>query len=168
MSSKGAPPRAGSLSKQEFCQACGRYATGVTILTAIGSDGAPHGMTANSFTSVSINPLLVLVCVDHTARILDYFRATKHLGINVLAEFQQELSVRFARRGHDRFDGVEWYPGVTGAPLLPGALASLECAVTRTLDAGDHAILIAEVLHAECREGRPLVYFNSSYRKLAE
>lgn len=168
MSSKGAPPRAGSVTKAEFCRACGKYATGVTVLTVIGPDGAPHGMTANSFTSVSIDPLLVLVCVDHSARILDYFRTGKHMAINVLTEAQQDLSVRFARRGQDRFGGVAWYAGVTGAPLLPGALASFECAVTKMVEAGDHTILIAEVLYAECGEGKPLVYFSSGYRKLAE
>jgi len=90
------------------------------------------------------------------------------MAINVLTEAQEDLSVRFARRGHDRFDGVQWYSGGTGAPLLPGALASFECAVTKMVEAGDHTILIAKVLYAECRDGKPLVYFSSAYRKLAE
>ena len=129
-------------------------------------DGNPHGMTANSFTSVSLDPPLVLVCVDFRAKILETFHKAERLGINVLSEGQRELSQTFARRGEDRFNGVDWHAGESGVPLLPGALAWLECVLVNKVDAGDHAILIARVKHAVCHEGRPLLYFASGYENL--
>jgi flavin reductase (DIM6/NTAB) family NADH-FMN oxidoreductase RutF len=154
------------IDKTEFCRACAKFPTGVTIVTALDTEGSPHGMTASSFTSVSLDPPLVLVCVDHRAKALGHFCRSKHLGINILSEGQHHLSVHFARAGRDRFDGVDWTTGLHGVPLIPGVLASLECAMERMVDAGDHAILIAEVLHTEHRDGRPLVYFGSGYHKL--
>lgn len=155
-----------SLTKTEFCRACAKFPTGVTILTVLDAEGSPHGMTASSFTSVSLEPPLVLVCVDHGASVLAHLRRAQHIGINILSEEQQDLSAHFARRGHDRFDGVEWQAGRGGVPLLPGALAWFECSIHRMVDAGDHTILITEVLDAEYRAGRPLVYFGSDYYKL--
>ncbi|MBZ5592106.1 MAG: flavin reductase family protein [Acidobacteriia bacterium] len=155
-----------SLSKTEFCRACAKFPTGVTIVTVLDAEGSPHGMTASSFTSVSLDPPLVLVCVDHGASVLAHLRRAQHIGINILSESQQDLSAHFARRGHDRFDGVEWRAGHGGVPLLPGALAWFECSIHRMVDAGDHTILITEVLDAEYGGGRPLVYFSSGYHKL--
>ena len=166
MSSKVLPARPSPIDKRQFCDVCGRFATGITIITTLGADQAPHGMTANSFTSVSLAPPLVLFCVDHRAGILPHFRGSKYFAINVLNENQQQLSAHFARPGHDRFDGVSWQPGHGGVPLLPDVLATLECAVTQRLEAGDHDIFIGEVLQAHWREGRPLLYFASRYRKL--
>jgi flavin reductase (DIM6/NTAB) family NADH-FMN oxidoreductase RutF len=111
-------------------------------------------------------PPLVLVCIDHKARILDHFRKSEFFAINILRENQQALSVRFARPGEDRFGAVEWFPGETGAPLIPNALATLECAVFQRLDSGDHTVLIGEVVGAIRHEGRPLLYFSSSYQSL--
>ena len=155
-----------NLTKTEFCRACAKFPTGVTIVTVLDADGSPHGMTASSFTSVSLEPPLVLVCVDHRASVLAHLRRAQHIGINILSENQQELSTHFARPGHDRFDGVEWLAGTGGVPLIPGALAHFECSIHRMIDAGDHTILIAEVLDAEHTNGRPLVYFASGYHKL--
>ncbi|MCU1275544.1 MAG: flavin reductase domain protein FMN-binding [Bryobacterales bacterium] len=166
MSSKALPVRPSNFDKSEFCRTCARFPTGVTVVTVLDREGSPHGMTASSFTSVSLEPPLVLVCVDHQANVLEHFRRSDYLAINVLDETQQELSVRFARRGEDRFDGVEWYAGQNGVPLIPGALASFECAIHRTMEAGDHTIFVAEVLGVSYREGRPLVFFGSGYRML--
>jgi len=166
MSSKAQPMRRASIDKTHFCRTCARFVTGVTVVTVLDADGTPHGMTASSFTSVSLDPPLVLVCVDHRATVLEHLRRAGHLGINVLSEDQRELSVLFARRGQNRFNGIEWHAGQTGVPLIPGALAHFECGLNKMVDAGDHAILIAEVLHAEHREGRPLVYFGSDYHRL--
>ena len=166
MSSKAQPMRRASIDKTHFCRTCARFVTGVTVVTVLDAEGIPHGMTASSFTSVSLDPPLVLVCVDHRATVLEYFRRASHLGINVLNEDQRELSVLFARRGQNRFNGIEWHAGQTGVPLIPGVLAHFECELHKMVDAGDHAILIAEVLHAEHREGRPLVYFGSDYHRL--
>jgi flavin reductase ActVB len=155
-----------NLTKTEFCRACAKFPTGVTIVTVLDAEGSPHGMTASSFTSVSLEPPLVLVCVDHRASVLAHLRRAQYIGINILSENQQELSAHFARQGHDRFDGVEWLAGHGGVPLIPGVLARFECSIHRMIDAGDHTILIAEVLDAEQTNGRPLVYFGSGYHKL--
>jgi flavin reductase (DIM6/NTAB) family NADH-FMN oxidoreductase RutF len=167
MSSKAPPVRPSNLDKSEFCRTCAKFPTGVTVVTVLDRDGSPHGMTASSFTSVSLDPPLVLVCVDHRSNVLEHLRQCDHLAINVLNETQQELSIRFARRGEDRFDRIEWYPGQNDVPLIAGAIASFECAIHRMVDAGDHTIFIAEVLDVRYREGRPLVYYGSGYHKLA-
>jgi flavin reductase (DIM6/NTAB) family NADH-FMN oxidoreductase RutF len=167
MSSKVLPIRPVPIDKELFCRSCGRFATGITVATVLGTDGEPHGMTANSFTSVSLAPPLVLICVDHRARLLHHLRRSEHFGLNVLTDRQRALSVHFARSGRDRFDTIPWYPGETGVPLLPDVLATIECGIHRMLEAGDHTVVIGEVLHARCHEGQPLLYFGSAYRKLS-
>jgi flavin reductase (DIM6/NTAB) family NADH-FMN oxidoreductase RutF len=150
-----------------FRRACARFATGVAVATVSGSGGVPHGMTVNSFTSVSAIPLLVLVCIDAACNLLPIFLSAGRYGINVLSEHQQDLSDRFAWRGHDRFDQVDWFPGKTGVPLLRGALAHLECEIRSTHREGDHTLLIAEVLFTSIGSGRPLLYFESTYGRLS-
>jgi flavin reductase (DIM6/NTAB) family NADH-FMN oxidoreductase RutF len=155
-----------TIEQHHFRRVCGKFATGITIVTVLDSLGAPHGMTANSFTSVSLAPPLILVSIDIKASILDRFRHATRFAINVLGEEHRELSSRFARSGQDRFEEVSWTPGETGAPILAGMLATLECAVTQMVEAGDHVVVIGEALHATWREGRPLLYFNSGYEEL--
>ena len=154
------------VTSREFRRACGRFATGVTIASVLDAKGTPHGLTVSSFTSVSLDPPLILICLGHGVSAIHHFRAATHFGINVLAEDQRVLSERFARKGHDRFDGVAWQPGVTGVPLLPGVLAAIECAVHRTVSMGDHDILVGEMVHAQVNDGEPLLYFAGGYRKL--
>ena len=156
----------GPIDRDRFRGACGKYATGIAILTVLDRQGAPNGMTANSFTSVSLDPPLVLACVDHSAAILAHFRASGFMGINILNEAQRHLSMHFARAGEGRFGSVEWYAGRTGVPLLPEALATLECSIVNAVDAGDHDILIGEVVQAAFREGKPLLYFDRGYRAI--
>jgi len=151
---------------EEFRKACGRFATGVTIASVMDSRGVPHGLTVSSFTSVSLDPPLILICLGHAVAAIHHFRAATHFGINVLAEDQRPLSDRFARKGHDRFEGVEWTTGDTGVPLIPGVLAALECAVHRIIPMGDHDILVGEMVRAQVHDGPPLLYFASSYRHL--
>lgn len=153
---------------ETFLRACAQFTTGVAIITVLDAGGTPHGMTVNSFTSVSLDPPLVLVCIDRKTRIIEHFVRSDHFAINILRENQQELSMRFARPGEDRFESVEWYPGESGMPLIAGAIAMLECAVDRRVEAGDHTILIGEVISAVRHEGRPLLYFSSSYRRIDE
>src|SRR5215467_12291001 len=117
------PVPVSGIEKQHFRRICGKFASGITIATVRDADGACHGMTANSFTSVSMTPPLVLVCVDHRARILEHFRIGEHFGINILSANQKPLSDRFAGSGYDRFEGVNWFPGQTGVPLFPDVLA---------------------------------------------
>jgi flavin reductase (DIM6/NTAB) family NADH-FMN oxidoreductase RutF len=166
MSSKMTLSRPLGVDKAEFCRTCAKFPTGVTIVTLLDRCGVPHGMTASSFTSVSLDPPLVLVCVDHKAAVMEHLRRCERLGINILSEGQRELSAHFARRGRDRFDGVDWHNGHHGVPLIAGVLATFECGVHRLVDAGDHAIVIAEVLRTDHHDGRPLVYFGSTYHKL--
>jgi len=123
-------------------------------------------MTVNSFSSVSLEPPLVLVSIDLRNAILGHFLTSSHFAVNVLAEDQEELSRRFASASENRFHGVDWRPAASGAPLLTGALAYLDCAVTQVMEIGDHSVLIGEVRHAEYRDGRPLLFYESSYRKL--
>jgi len=151
------------VDKHQFRRVCGKFASGITVATVLDGDGAAHGMTANSFTSVSLAPPLVLICVDHRARILEYFRSSEFFGINILSASQRPISDRFAGSGYDRFQGVEWAPGATGVPLLPDVLATLECARVNLVTAGDHDILIGEVLHSHCRDGEPLLFYSSQY-----
>jgi flavin reductase (DIM6/NTAB) family NADH-FMN oxidoreductase RutF len=155
-----------TIEQQHFRRVCSKYATGITILTVLDSLGAPHGMTVNSFTSVSLSPPLILVCIDRQTSILSHFRLGTRFGVNVLEEEQKELSTWFARSGHDRFSGMAWTPGQTGAPVLPEVLATIECAVTQIVEAGDHVVVIGAALHATWRDGQPLIYFNSSYQSL--
>jgi flavin reductase (DIM6/NTAB) family NADH-FMN oxidoreductase RutF len=155
------------IEKQQFRRICGKFASGITIATVLDTAGACHGMTANSFTSVSLTPPLVLVCVDHRARIREHFRIGEHFGINILSAGQKGLSDKFAGSGYNRFEGVSWYPGQTGVPLLPDVLATLECSRVNVITAGDHDIVIGEVIHADCQDGEPLVFYASQYRSLS-
>lgn len=158
---------ASAVDRDLFRKACGRFATGIAIATVSGPDGTPYGLTVNSFTSVSCCPPLVLICVDYRCSILPAFRSSNWYGINILRDSQLDLSVRFSQRELDRFGGLDWHRGGSGVPLLDSSLASLECCVTQTVEAGDHAILIAEVAAAEWREGEPLLYYGSAYRGIA-
>src|SRR5262249_28955287 len=147
----------------EFRRACSRFATGVTIATVRDTTGVPHGLTVSSLTSVSLNPPLVLICLGHEVTNIQHFRAAKHFGLNILSEEQQPLSERFARKGHDRFDGLEWRPGRTGAPLIPGCLAQIECALYRRVEMGDHDIFVGEMIHAHTSAAGPLIHFSGCY-----
>jgi len=156
------------VSVEQFRRACGRFAAGVTIATVRDNSGTPHGVTVSSFTSVSLDPPLILICLGHGAVSLPPFRAAEHFGINVLGEDQRALSEHFARKGHHRFDGLDWRPGETGVPLIAGALAHIECAAVRRIAAGDHDIFIGRVVRASVHRGEPLIHFASRYRKLSD
>jgi len=155
------------VTPDEFRSACGRFATGVTIATVLDSQGSPHGLTVSSFTSVSLEPPLVLICLGHAVTMIDSFRASKYFGINILATGQQEISERFARKGFDRFNGLAWTPGTTGVPFIPGALAAIECEIEQRVTAGDHDVLIGRMLRAQVTEGEPLLHFAGAYREIA-
>jgi flavin reductase (DIM6/NTAB) family NADH-FMN oxidoreductase RutF len=154
------------VTSEEFRRACGRFATGVTIASVLDAAGGPHGLTVNSFTSVSLEPPLVLICLGQAVSIIEHFRAARYFGINVLTEGQRDISDHFARKGHDRFGSLEWHPGETGVPLLPGVLAAIECAVHKRFTAGDHDIFVGEMVSARVAKGDPLIYFASRYRGL--
>jgi flavin reductase (DIM6/NTAB) family NADH-FMN oxidoreductase RutF len=145
----------------------GCFATGITIVTAIAPDGTPVGLTANSFTSVSLDPPLLLVCIANTAGTAPILREGSHFGVNVLQTSQQQTSNRFAGKGEDRFAATPWGPGEEGVPLLDGSLVSFECRSHAVHEGGDHFILVGEVTRAQFEPRRdPLLYFRGKYRRL--
>ena len=150
-----------------FRQLLGRFATGVTVLTVSAPDGRPHGMTASSLTSVSLEPPLVLVCVDHAARMHPLIVSAERFVVNVLAAGQEELSRRFADPHDDRFDGVRYRATPDGTVYLDGVLAHIECRRETLHEAGDHTIVVGRVVGGGAREGEPLVYFRGGYTWLA-
>jgi flavin reductase (DIM6/NTAB) family NADH-FMN oxidoreductase RutF len=156
-----------STTQDEFRRAMGCFATGVTIIT-VDDDGRVEGMTANAFASVSLDPMLVLVCVSHQARTHAHLHTRKRFGINVLSEHQRRISEHYAlaerHPAHSEHDvGAKFERTEHGTPVLQGALAYLECRLETTHEAGDHTIFIAEVEDVVVREGRPLLYFQSAY-----
>jgi flavin reductase (DIM6/NTAB) family NADH-FMN oxidoreductase RutF len=155
-----------ALAPDAFRRACALVATGVAVATVRAQDGTPHGLTVSSLTSVSIAPPLILICIDNDCPFLSHFRLSTHFAVNVLSESQREISVVFAEKPEGRFEGLDWFAGQSGAPLLRGCLATIECRAASIWEAGDHAIFLGEVEQAESREGRPLVYFNRDYRSL--
>jgi len=159
-----------SVTQEDFRKALGCFATGITVIT-VGYEGEVHGMTANAFTSVSLDPLLVLVCVDQKARTHAHLHAKKRFGINVLAEGQKAISEYYARadRTHEDAEkeaGARFDRTAHGTPVLHEALAYLECRLHSAQDAGDHTIFIAEVEDVVVREGEPLLYFRGKYRRI--
>ncbi len=156
------------LDPKELRRVMGHFATGVTIVTTRGADGTPYGLTANAFTSLSLDPPLCLVCVDRKAESFAHFYDSKVFTVNILTREQEDLSNRFAKSGGDKFTGVATAPGHHGAPLIAGALATLECRITATHDSGDHVIHIGEVEHVQVNGGDPLLFFQGRYRRLVE
>jgi len=158
-----------SLTADDFRKAMGCFATGVTIIT-VDQDGEIHGMTANAFTAVSLDPILVLVCVDHQARTHAHLHARKRFGVNVLRDDQQTIAEYYARstETHQRAEaaGARFDRTAQGTPVLEGALAYLECRLHSAQPAGDHTIFIAEVEEVVVRDGEPLLYFRSAYRDI--
>jgi flavin reductase (DIM6/NTAB) family NADH-FMN oxidoreductase RutF len=157
-----------SVSPDAFRETCSHFATGVTVATVCDTAGFPHGLTVTSFAPVSLNPPLVLICVDLSSSTHATFLASPFFAVNVLADDQRSLSIDFAALPEGRFDRVDWRHGQTGAPLLQGVLASFECQVVNRLGAGDHTVLIGEVVHANPGNGRPLLYFGRDYHYLAK
>ena len=147
--------------------ALGCFATGVTIVTTRDDAGLPIGLTANSFTAVSLDPPLILFCLAKSSGNLERFRAADHFAINVLHIGQQPTSGVFARSTEDRFQDVAWEAWDTGAPILSGSLASFECATHEVVEAGDHLVFIGRVLRARFEPRRdPLRSFRGKYRRL--
>jgi flavin reductase (DIM6/NTAB) family NADH-FMN oxidoreductase RutF len=156
-----------SFSSTDFRIACGHFATGVAVLTAVSADGAPHGLTINSFVSLSLEPALVMAAIAHSSAQLPVFDTASSFAVNILTEQQQQLSALFARVTDNRFRETAWTPGKSGSPILAGALAVIECRVVRRFDEGDHRILIGEAVEAQVGEGKPLLYFRSGYGSIA-
>ena len=147
-----------------FRRACSQFATGLAVATVRAADGAPHGLTVNSFTSVSLEPPLVLICIDEKSQEIDHFRHAAFFALNILAAGQQSLCEAFARRVENRFEDQPWQEGETGAPLIPNVLATMECRVVDVLTLGDHSVLLGEMVAASVTDGAPLLYFRGCAR----
>lgn len=151
------------IDPKAFRQALGNYPTGVTVVTTREADGTPRGLTANSFTSVSLTPALILVCLGKNTASHPVFLASEHFAVNILADDQREVSGLFASKQPDKFSQAAWHAGHTGSPLIDGSLAWFDCKVHQRVDAGDHTILIGEVLDMGQRTARPLGYCQGAY-----
>ena len=161
-----------SVTQADFRKALGCFATGVTVIT-VDYEGEVHGMTANAFTSVSLDPQLVLVCVDQKARTHAHLHAKQRFGVNVLASDQRAISQYYAKpaRTHEHAEeeaGARFDHTTKGTPVLNGALAYLECRLHTAQDAGDHTIFIAEVEDVVVRDGEPLLFFRGNYREIED
>ena len=154
------------VSKDEFRRALGHFASGVTVVTSRCEDGIPRGITVSAFSSLSLDPPLVLICIDRKASLHDYLKEGRYFAVNILADDQELISRRFASKDADRFEGLGYIEGDTGAPLINGALAAIECRVAHSYPGGDHTIIVGEVVATRVTEGHPLAYFRGGYARL--
>jgi flavin reductase (DIM6/NTAB) family NADH-FMN oxidoreductase RutF len=155
-----------TVDPKSYRRALGQFASGVTVVTTLDGAGNPLGLTVSSFCSVSLDPPLVLVCIDNRSETHDGFEASQVFGVSILAEGQEELSQRFAFGGPEKFTGVQMVKGKHLVPLVPGALAHIECRVSAKLPGGDHTIYVGEVVQLSVHPGRPLLYHASGYHCL--
>jgi flavin reductase (DIM6/NTAB) family NADH-FMN oxidoreductase RutF len=158
-------PAPSALDPLVMRRAIGRFATGVAVVTVL-DGGQPHGMTVNSLTSVSLNPALLLVCMTTGARTTDAVINTGSFAVNILGVRQREIALRFARRGADHFEGLPLRYGQHGIPIVPAALAHLECSVERHFQAGDHVVVIGHVRQVSDRPGAPLAFLGGRFADL--
>ena len=167
MSSEGSGGVMPSVASEEFRHACGRFATGVAVASVVDEAGIAHGLTVSSFTSVSLHPPLVLICLGHEVAMIEAFRLASYFGISILRAEDRAVSERFATKGLDRFDAITWRRGQTGVPLIDCALATLECETRQRIGSGDHDILVGRVVATQVEDGAPLVHYASRYHTLA-
>ncbi len=149
-----------------FRAVLGRFASGVTVVTTRDGAERDHGLTVSAFSSLSLDPPLVLVCIDQCSSLHPVLGEAAHFAVNILASGQEALSRRFSGIVGNRFDGIGYTRGLTGVALLDDALAYVECRVARRHDEGDHTIFIGEVEAAETRSGHPLLYYRGGYATL--
>jgi flavin reductase (DIM6/NTAB) family NADH-FMN oxidoreductase RutF len=154
------------VSAEQFRQVLGRFPTGVTVLTARNRAGDPVGMTASAVSSVSLDPPLVLVCVNHEHDMHAALLEGQHFALNVLASDQERLSRRFAEVEHDRFSGVAYRQNAHGIALLEGTAATIECEKHATVPGGDHTVFFGLVTAGSVAERRPLIYYRGGYASL--
>jgi flavin reductase (DIM6/NTAB) family NADH-FMN oxidoreductase RutF len=155
-----------SVDQSTFRSVLGRFATGVTIVTALDKRKRDVGMTVSAFASVSLDPPLVLFCVDHSASVYSTLSKTSHFIANILSDGQEALARRFADSDANRFEGVGYERGQNGAAVLFDVLGYIECEVVMRHEAGDHDVIIGRVDAAEAFDGRPLLYYRGGYAQL--
>lgn len=170
-----APDRANELASnqsaidpRDFRNALGTYATGVTIITAADAAGKPYGLTCNSFASVSLNPPLVLWSLVIYSQSMSAFQNASHFAVNVLGASQRALASRFAKSSGDKFEGVQWTPGLGGAPLLPGSVANFQCRTVDRYYGGDHVIFLGAVESYRYDRSEALLFARGGYGRFIE
>jgi flavin reductase (DIM6/NTAB) family NADH-FMN oxidoreductase RutF len=149
----------------QFKLAMSHFATGVTVVTTE-HDGHRYGLTVASFASLSLNPPLVLVCIEKSVKSHDAIAGSGRFGVSILGSQQADVSNRFASKADDKFSGVETFNGTIGVPLIANAITTVECRVREQLPGGDHTIFVGEVVAAQTGEGAPLIYYRSGYREI--
>ncbi len=155
------------ISSDEFRAALSKFASGVTVVTTIDAKGIFHGLTVSAFCSLSLNPPLVLVCIEKTTTSHEAFGESGFFVVNVLSEEQINHSNRFASPILDKFEGIEYRKGIEGIPVLENALANLECKLINSHENGDHTIFVGQVEKTTINEnGKPLLYFHGNYAKV--
>ena len=154
------------IDQSTFRATLGRFASGITVITARDSDGRDVGMTVSAFSSLSLDPPLVLICIDNGASVAPVLEHCERFAVNVLSDEQEPLSRRFSEKEIDRFEGVAYHRGQLDLALLDGALANLECQVHARYPGGDHTILVGAVEATSVREGHPLLYYRGGYAQL--
>ncbi|MET9428831.1 flavin reductase family protein [Streptomyces sp. NPDC003036] len=159
-----APP---VVTSQEFRAAMARFPSGIAVVTTTDGDGTDHGFTASSFTSVSLDPPLVLVCIARSARCHPVFQQVRRFGVSILASGQGTLAQRFASSLDDKFQDVAVTRTDHRTPLIRGALCTLECETNAQYDSGDHTILVGRVTEAVSGDGSPLVWYDRGFHSLA-
>jgi flavin reductase (DIM6/NTAB) family NADH-FMN oxidoreductase RutF len=152
-----------AIDPRDFRNALGTYATGVTIITAADNAGKPYGLTCNSFTSVSLNPPLVLWSLVIYSQSMSAFQNASHFAVNVLGASQRALASRFAKSSGDKFEGVQWTPGLGGAPLLPGSVANFQCRTVDRYYGGDHVIFLGAVETYRYDRSEALLFARGGY-----
>ena len=154
-----------AIDEAQFKAAMSHFASGVTVVTTEW-DGKPYGLTVASFSSLSLDPPLVLVCIEKSVKSHDAIASAGKFGVNILSAHQADISNRFASKIDDKFAGIAWAAGTTGVPLIANALATVECRLQAQLPGGDHSIFVGEVVATAMREGEPLLYVRSGYRQM--
>jgi 3-hydroxy-9,10-secoandrosta-1,3,5(10)-triene-9,17-dione monooxygenase reductase component len=156
------------VNADEFRSALGHFASGVTVVT-MADETRKTGLTVSAFSSVSLNPPYVLVCIDKHSSTLDTLRASKAFVINILSEDQVDVSNQFASRSDDKFSGVKHHVGQVGAPILEDTVAFIECNLVQEIDAGDHFVFLGQVEDANVDISKqPLLYYHGKYRSISE
>jgi flavin reductase (DIM6/NTAB) family NADH-FMN oxidoreductase RutF len=159
-----------AVTGEEFKKALQHWASGVAVVATHSPKLGNQGMTVTAFSSVSLDPPQILVCINQTADTGEGIKESERFSVNLLSVQQQDVSNHFAGglSQQERFEKAGWTPGIQGVPLLNDSIASLDCRVVQKIPAGTHWIIIGEVENAVCRNGEPLLYFRSGYRTLAE
>lgn len=155
------------ITKDEFRHALGRFPSGVTVVTTKTADGHFHGLTVSAFCSVSLEPPLILVCIQKTTGSYHAFEESKAFVVNILCESQAAISNHFASHIENKFGAIDYVTGIKNIPVLKDCLVNLECRLVNSYDGGDHTIFVGEIEKAHIRDGNPLAYFHGSYRQIS-